>query len=256
MSNANATTTTPNPVKVNNGTAPAEGRLCIPYQIDFTAAQSAVIDLTNIQQMQQRISFVQTVFVDNSLNAQPVTLTMANTNQKLTVPANSCAYLPMALSLQNVITVQTTGGIVLQLQLFNFGIAPFVWSALNPVAGGTGGTIPVSDAVLESTVLNGVMSTKVTGNISTTGASGTITAGGTAQALLAANASRQYLRFQNTSSATLWLNDNGGTAGVNVGDSIEIAPGQMYETFPGFVSSKAISVFGATTGQQFACQWA
>jgi hypothetical protein len=253
---ANATTTVPNPIKVNIGSAPAEGRLCVPYNIDFTAQQTATIDLTNIQQMQQRISFVQTVYVDNSLNAQPVTLTMANTSQKLTVPANSQAYLPMALSLQNSIVVATTGGIVLPLQLFNFGIAPFVWSALNPLSGGSGGTIPVSDAILESTVSNGAINTQVTGNISPTGASGTITAGGTAQTLLLANATRKYLRFQNTSSGTLWLNDNGGTAGANVGDSIEIAPNQMYETYPGTASNKAISVFGATTGQQFACQWA
>lgn len=252
----NATTTIPNPIAVNNGKAPAEGRLCIPYTIDFTAQQSATIDLTNIQQMQQRISFVQTVFVDNSLNSQPVTLTMANTNQKLQVPANSQGYLPMALSLQNSIIVQTTGGIVLPLQLFNFGIAPCVWSALSPISGGTGGTLPVSDAILESTVSGGAINTQVTGNISPTGASGTITVGGTAQVLLAANASRKYLRFQNTSSAVLWLNDNGGTAGANAGDSIEIAVGQMYETYPGTASSKAISVFGATTGQQFACQWA
>jgi hypothetical protein len=77
---------------------------------------------------------------------------------------------------------------------------------------------------------------------------GTITAGGTAQLLLAANNSRKGFEIQNLSSADLWLNF-GGTAAVNSG--FKLPANSTYTPPSNFISTAAISIFGATTGQQF-----
>jgi hypothetical protein len=252
---ANATTTVPNPQKVNNGIAPKEGRLTVPFNIDFTAISSYTVDLTAIQQMQQRISFVQSVFVDNSQSTVDLVLTLSTTQQRIIVPANSQAYLPMLLSLQNSLLVQSSSGIVIPLQFMNFAIAPCVWSTLNPLNGGTGGAIPVSDAALEATVANGAVQTQISGNVSYTNASGTIAAANTSQQLTAANPTIRHLILQNTGTAALWFNMTGSAAGVNVGASMELAAGAIYETPPGYCSNAQWNIFGGTSAQPFACLW-
>ena len=79
--------------------------------------------------------------------------------------------------------------------------------------------------------------------------SGTITLGGTAQSLAPANANRKYFIFQNISAANLYINFT--AAAVASQPSITIAAGGSYVMESSFVSSEAISVIGATTGQAF-----
>lgn len=246
----NATTTIANPLRVHNGEAPKEGRLCVPYQVDFSAQQAWAIDMTLLQQMQQRISFVQSIFIDNSQSAQPFIATMQNTNQSIVCPPYSQGYFPIALSSQVTLTVQSTSGLVIKLLFFNFGVAAAVWGVTQPLGAG-GATMPVSDAVLDGTVANGAVQTQVSGNIAPVSGSGTIAAANTSQVLFAANAARRYWRIMNTSNADLWINDNGGAAGVNVGDSFVLSARGSYETTPGLASNKAIAIFGAAAGQQF-----
>jgi hypothetical protein len=76
----------------------------------------------------------------------------------------------------------------------------------------------------------------------------TTTTGGTAQTALAALATRNGFEVFNTSAGTLWLNI-GGAAAVNVG--IPILPNGSYSSPGEFVSTSAISIIGATTGQTF-----
>jgi hypothetical protein len=80
--------------------------------------------------------------------------------------------------------------------------------------------------------------------------SGTITLGGTAQTLMPKNVARTYWIIQNQSSGDLWVNDVGGTAAATQ-PSIWIPAGATYTADLGGVSSLAISIFGATTGQAF-----
>ncbi|RZI60686.1 MAG: hypothetical protein EOP14_00190 [Pseudomonas sp.] len=77
--------------------------------------------------------------------------------------------------------------------------------------------------------------------------SGTITTGGTAQTLAPSNASRVSLTGQNISTGDLWINEIGGTAAVNGTGSYKIASGQAFS----IGTNRAISIVGATTGQQF-----
>lgn len=77
--------------------------------------------------------------------------------------------------------------------------------------------------------------------------SGTIAAGGTAQQLAAANTSRTYLRGQNISGSDLWVNEIGGAAATNGVGSYRVPAGVTFSVN----TNRAVSIFGATTGQAF-----
>lgn len=79
--------------------------------------------------------------------------------------------------------------------------------------------------------------------------SGTITAGGTAQQVMAANTTRQYLLFQNTSDTDMWINF--GAVAVAASPSVKVTPGGDFEMERSFVSTQYVSVFCATTGKTF-----
>lgn len=79
---------------------------------------------------------------------------------------------------------------------------------------------------------------------------GTIAAGGTAQSLMAANTTRRGFVIQNQSSAALYIKI-GGAAATPDFNSMQVAAGAMYTTPPQHVSTGAISIYGATTGQAF-----
>jgi hypothetical protein len=80
-----------------------------------------------------------------------------------------------------------------------------------------------------------------------TNRSGNITAGGTAQPLAPANVARKALYGQNISAGDLWINEIGGNAAADAAGSYRIAPGESFSVS----TNRAISVFGATTGQKF-----
>lgn len=80
--------------------------------------------------------------------------------------------------------------------------------------------------------------------------SGTIANGGAAQTVMAANTSRRYLLIENLSSGDLWFNFT--TTAVIGQPSLRLPPAPssfVMEDSP--ISSEAISIIGATTGQAF-----
>lgn len=84
---------------------------------------------------------------------------------------------------------------------------------------------------------------------SVTSESTTITTGGAPQVLMPANSKRQGIEFYNNSTGSLWINVIGtATAG---GGSIEVRSGGYWS--PSVCPVTAISVIGATTGQEFTC---
>lgn len=88
--------------------------------------------------------------------------------------------------------------------------------------------------------------------VTQTNKSGTITTGGQSQLLMAANANRRSYWLQNQSSGSLWINrfGNAATAGQ---PSIEIRSGGYFETPSNGSGTSAVYIYGATTGQAFAC---
>ena len=79
--------------------------------------------------------------------------------------------------------------------------------------------------------------------------SGAVAVGGVAQQLAPANSARTYWAIQNRSSGDLFVR-LGGTA-ADDRNRRKIAPGALYESPPLFADTRAISVYGATGGQQF-----
>jgi hypothetical protein len=101
---------------------------------------------------------------------------------------------------------------------------------------------------------NGVQITAITA-ASLADRSNTVANGGTAQQLMASNASRKGWSIQNNSSGDLWVNEIGGTA-VATQPSWKIGPGDSAVAPLAGVSTSAISILGATTGQTFtAREW-
>lgn len=79
--------------------------------------------------------------------------------------------------------------------------------------------------------------------------SGTITAGGTAQTLAAVNSTRRYLFIQNVSTSDLWINFT--TAAAQTQPSFKLIPNSSFVMEGAFITSEAVSIIGATTGQAF-----
>jgi hypothetical protein len=138
------------------------------------------------------------------------------------------------------------GGPASSVSVSNFPASQAVtgtfWQATQPVSG------PLTDTQLRATA---VSVSAITPALTCTDRSGTITVGGTAQSLMAANPLRRGYRVQNVSSADLWLNDTGNPA-TAAPPSIKLVPNALYENPIWGVSSAAVSIFGAATGQAFA----
>lgn len=82
--------------------------------------------------------------------------------------------------------------------------------------------------------------------------SGTITAGLTAQTLMPLNAGRSGFWLQNQSIGDLWISEVGTAAATQ--PSLKVAAGALYESPMTGCPIKAISIYGATTAQAFACR--
>lgn len=109
--------------------------------------------------------------------------------------------------------------------------------------------VSVNDRVHFLTDLSRLLLTRqVTAGV-VTDHSGTVTTGGVAQSLMAANPGRRFLFIQNVSVGSLWINFT--TTAVANPPSIHIPTGTSLMFDGSFVSSEAVSIFGATTGWAF-----
>jgi hypothetical protein len=124
-------------VPVFNATIPKEGPKSLPVTCDFSVVGTYDIDLTLIQS-QQRMSVVQSVFVDNTLNGQKTTITINGNSQTLVIPAGGQAYLPLLAAKPTIITVASTGGVVVPMIFLNVPVPACVWDT----TGSSSPTIP------------------------------------------------------------------------------------------------------------------
>lgn len=133
------------PSKVYNPMVPTEGPKIIPIVVDLTVANIALVDLSQ-QQSQGKISFLQTIYIDNADNAQPAIIQSQMNRVRYVIPAGAEAILPFFVANPPKFTVQTAGAIRLPVYVLNVPINPCVWQA------GADGTIIVSDPVLEALI--------------------------------------------------------------------------------------------------------
>jgi hypothetical protein len=114
---------------IANVVVPSGGPKCVPTFVDFSAVASVLLDGNQIVQ-QGRIEYLQGVFIDNSANANKLTLIMSTTQQQIIAPAKSQGYYSIMVPDPPQIQALTTqvNGLVIPLFFYNVPIQPAVWS--------------------------------------------------------------------------------------------------------------------------------
>lgn len=90
-----------------NGYAPKEGTKALPVVFDFSVFGEITFDLLN-ENTQGIIQFVQSVWVDNTDNPNPLELIFGITQQRIVVPANAHGMWPVITCDQTHITMKST----------------------------------------------------------------------------------------------------------------------------------------------------
>lgn len=217
---------------------PAQLFIPLPFQNDtvFTLQIYVSAQLQNVQ----GIEGIQSVYIDNSLNAAPLMI-LLDTGQNITCPAEAQAIFPIFFSGEMLnATFTCAGGFAASVIFLNTREQAQQWSTkVFP-----GGTFTVSGTV---------------GTYAYTGAftdnSKALTTGGTSQQLIAANSARRGLLIMNKSTAAaqgiaaaeLAYINFGAAAGVNTTDgSIEVPIGGSWFMMSG-VPGSAVNFNAATT---------
>lgn len=120
--------------RTNNQMAPpaTEGAIAVPVPgLDFSAItfpdDEYLLDYSN-QQAQGKFTTLQAVYVDNANNGSPLIITVqGSTGQRLIIPANAQAYLPILAQNPFRLTFQSAGNVTVPVELLNFPVAPCVW---------------------------------------------------------------------------------------------------------------------------------
>lgn len=203
------------------------GSKAIPMDFDFSTLASYEVDLYR-EGARGDFGIPQGVYVDNADNANAVVITVAGTNQRLTIPAGASGTWPFLCTMQPAFTIASTpsAGLSVSVILLNVPVPLVSW-----------GPFTVNASI--SAIAQGTL----------TDQSGTIALGGTSQTLAAANANRLYLYVQNPPDQVepLYVNFT-DAAGADV--SIELLPGAYWDS-KNFVSTEAVTVVAATTGHPF-----
>lgn len=117
---------------VNNGQMPVgqEGPRAIPLNLDFTTATgntSVLLDLKQAQAM-AKVSYIQTIFVDNSGSPGITTINVQGLSQAVIIPAGCQAYLPLLAINPPVLVCVNNSNVKVPIQLLNFPLPPCVWN--------------------------------------------------------------------------------------------------------------------------------
>lgn len=144
---------------IYNGPIPPEGPKCIPIQLDFSAQNSYLLDFTLIQQ-RGFISELQAVFIDNSLNASPVMLTVNGTNQVVQVGGGTQGIYPIFVPNPPKFTAFSNGGVNVGMQFLNVPITCVNWNSNTSSFSFSGSALETADTILDATVANGHVTTQ------------------------------------------------------------------------------------------------
>lgn len=113
----------------SNMVLPPEGPKCYPLQLDFRTVNEQVADFTMAIQ-QQHISFVQSIFIDNSLNMNQLRVITDQLYQNIIVQPETQGYFAVLVSDSAKLTFQTVvaGNLVVPIFVLNVPVTPYVWS--------------------------------------------------------------------------------------------------------------------------------
>jgi hypothetical protein len=126
-----------------NGPTPPEGAKAMAVNCPFTAQNTAFdIDLT-LSQTQNYISLIQGVFLDNSANADVVSIVSNGaTNQRIEFPAGAQGYIPLLATKPTSFTVTSAGAVTVPIILLNVAVPAIIWGGSS---GGGGGTVTLTN---------------------------------------------------------------------------------------------------------------
>lgn len=109
------------------GLLPCEGARALPYVADFSINTEYDFDFT-LQFNQKQFTAIQGLYIDNSKNAQSVTVTcLGGTEQTIVAPPNSCGYYTLLSTSPPKFSVASSGAVSVFLAFLNFYVPPTVW---------------------------------------------------------------------------------------------------------------------------------
>jgi hypothetical protein len=232
------------PVSIKRDVPVVEGAKGFIINFDFTS--SSLFSLV-INAHDYGISFIQTLFIDNSNSSTSTTITFVGTTQKVVCPAYSQGFFPILLNgPQLSATISCSGSVVVPIQFINQYIEMYLWSVQTP--GSIPGTVTISGTVTTNPLA-----------VTMTSKAGNIAAGGSSQTLMAANGLRRGLFIQNPTDETgqgianrepLYINYT-SAAGVNDGVSIELQPGAALTFNGNTCPTSLVTVNAATTSHKY-----
>ena len=116
---------------VNNQEVPGEGPKAIPLLLDFTGSTTEWdLDLTN-QQQQDRISMVQSLYIDLSKAANDLIVVFPISGQSIRAKAATQGYYTVLCPTPIRINFQSSGagGVLVPVFLMNVPVSGVVWDA-------------------------------------------------------------------------------------------------------------------------------
>ena len=218
----------------SNGYAPTQGPRALPVVLDFSVASEQTIDLYK-EEASGIIGFVQSLWIDNSLNTHDLVVLSTITQQKIVVPAYAQGAWPIIAAQTAAFSVSTTPTADLLIRLIFLNV-PMAYSQFGPVS--------VNPTVNVSTLISGSFVDR----------SGAITTGGASQQLAGANLNRKRLIVENpsTESESIFINFTApATVNLTTANSFEITPGGYWDSGANAVSLEAVNIVAATTGHKF-----
>lgn len=210
-----------------NALAPNQGPMAMPLRLDFTTNNRIEFDLEKAEAL-NIISWIQSVYADNSDNPVALTIVVDQTGQRIVVPALAQGIWPIIACKSPRFVCTTTAGVNITPLIILLNV-PMPLTQWGPIA------------ATASLVTSGAFTDR----------SGTGT-GGSVQ-IAAANAARKGFSIENLpgNAHSIYLNfgaaatDNSGTP-----DSYEIMPGGSFGGYLGPVSTQTVNVL-ATAGEKF-----
>lgn len=155
-----------------NGMIPKEGPKTVPIKVDLRATLAAIIDLSTQNDLGQ-LSFIQSVFIDNTGNGSPFLLTVEGSGQVIQIGPGQQGYLPLLAPLPNKFTAATAGGVQVPLFFLNVPMPAAVWDKAGvPAFNFSGGNLLVSDVALDALIADKGAGPGLGVNVLTGGSSG------------------------------------------------------------------------------------
>lgn len=114
-------------IPVGYGYYPGEGSRAVAAQYNWTTISGYAEDVSQLQAKGME-STIQSVYIDNGSNAANVTITVAQSGQVITCPANSQGVFPLFIAEMGGFTiVSTVSATVTRCLFLNFPVSPAVW---------------------------------------------------------------------------------------------------------------------------------